>query len=260
MKTKLLLLVFVCGLSVNAIAQLKLKGIVVNNKNQAVSNVNVRLEKTTIGTATDEKGRFELNAPEGEYILRASRLDYETVREKIGESRIDLVLRLTESVLNLNEVVVTGTGTHRKLKDSPVAIEAITQKELKNAAFPSFENAMIALEPSLTFSPNAMGPYMQLNGLSNRYILVLVDGKKLGGDINGNTDLARINMSNVKRIEILKGAASSLYGSEAIAGVINIITEKRKEKTYITSNTRYGEYGQFTQGANIDLNFGVFGS
>ena len=260
MKTKLLLLAFVCGLSVNAIAQLKLKGIVVNNKNQAVSNVNVRLEKTTIGTATDEKGRFELNAPEGEYILRASRLDYETVREKIGESRIDLVLRLTESVLNLNEVVVTGTGTHRKLKDSPVAIEAITQKELKNAAFPSFENAMIALEPSLTFSPNAMGPYMQLNGLSNRYILVLVDGKKLGGDINGNTDLARINMSNVKRIEILKGAASSLYGSEAIAGVINIITEKRKEKTYITSNTRYGEYGQFTQGANIDLNFGIFGS
>jgi len=68
-----------------------------------------------------------------------------------------------------------------------------------------------------------------MNGLQNDYVLILVNGKKLAGDISGNTDLRRIDMNRVKRIEILKGAASALYGSEAMGGVINIITEEPKD-------------------------------
>ena len=75
-------------------------------------------------------------------------------------------------------------------------------------------------------SPNSMGTFLRLNGLGNKYILILINGQKLIGDISNNVDLNRINMSRVKRIEVLDGAASSLYGSDAIAGVINIITDQ----------------------------------
>ncbi|MCD8186747.1 MAG: TonB-dependent receptor, partial [Rikenellaceae bacterium] len=160
----------------------------------------------------------------------------------------------------IDEVVVTGTGTEHLLRQSPVPVEVVSERDLKRVNLPSFENAMEALVPSLSFSPNAMGSFMQLNGLNNRYILVMVDGKRLYGDVSGNVDLARINMNNIRRIEIVKGASSSLYGSEAIAGVINIITQERKEPVYVTSDTRYSRYGQFDQAVSVDINQGGFSS
>ena len=69
-------------------------------------------------------------------------------------------------------------------------------------------------------APNAMGSQLRLNGLGGKYILILINGHKLSGDISNNADLNRINMARVKRIEVLDGAASSLYGSDAIAGVM----------------------------------------
>lgn len=261
MKKKVFFAALLCCFVNVLCAQITLKGRVVDETDRPIANATVRLEKTTIGTVTNANGFFELNnVPNGDYTLRASRMDFEATRLDVNGSKEDIVLTLVKSFLNLNEVVVTGTGTHRRLQESPVAIEVISQKELRNVNIPTFENAMIALNPSFTFSPNAMGTYMQLNGLSNRYILILIDGRRLAGDVSGNIDLSRINMNNVKRIEILKGAASSLYGSEAIAGVVNIITDKRKEKIFASSNTRYSEYGQFTQGINVDLNLGIFSS
>ena len=91
---------------------------------------------------------------------------------------------------------------------------------------------MTMMVPSLSFSPNAMGSYLMMNGLSNKYVLILINGRKVTGDISGNIDISQIDMSRVKRIEVLNGAASSLYGSDAIAGVINIITNQPKEDVY----------------------------
>lgn len=71
-----------------------------------------------------------------------------------------------------------------------------------------------------------MGSNIQLNGLKNDYILIMVNGKRMNGDIGGQNDLSIINPATIERIEIVKGASSSLYGSDAIAGVINIITKK----------------------------------
>jgi outer membrane receptor for ferrienterochelin and colicins len=236
-------------------AQMSLSGRVVTESGKPVSEANVWLEYTNIGTSTDANGHFSLsNIPGGKYILRASSLNYEGVRLQVESSGTDIQLVLKDSPFKLNEVVVTGTGTHNKLKNSPIAVDIISQKELQNVSFPSFENMMMALTPSLSFTPNAMGSNLQLNGLSNKYVLILVNGKRLAGDVSGNIDLSRINMQNIKRIEILKGSASSLYGSEAIGGVINIITDKPKDQIYVSSNTRYAEWGQFTQSLNIDIN------
>lgn len=261
MRRKILLTALFCCIAKVAFSQLTLKGKVVDEKGNALMGASVWIEYSTIGTSTDEKGEFALNrVPQGKHILRATSIDYDGQRKEVIDTDNDIQFTLKRSPFKLNEVVVTGTGTHRRLKNSPVAIDVISKRELENVNIPTFENAMIALSPSLSFTPNVMGSFMQLNGLTNKYILVLVDGKKLAGDVGRNTDLSRINMNNIKRIEILKGAASSLYGSEAMAGVINIITDKHKESVYLSSNTRYSRYNQFSQSINADINYGGFSS
>ncbi len=261
MKLRIMLTALLCCIASISFAQLSLRGRVVDENEKPIAGASVWIEYTTIGTSTDLKGEFSLEKiPEGNNLLRISALDYNGARETINRSNDNILIRMKHSPLKLNEVVVTGTGTINKLKNSPVAIDVISQRELQNTNIPTFENAMIALNPSMSFTPNAMGSYMQLNGLSNRYILVLVDGKKLGGDVGGNVDLNRIDMGNIKRIEVLKGAASSLYGSDAIAGVINIITNKPKDLVNFSTETRFSEYGQFTQNANLYLNVGGFSS
>lgn len=97
---------------------------------------------------------------------------------------------------------------------------------------------------------------MNMNGLTEKYVVILENGKRLAGD----DTYSRIDMSNVKRVEILNGAASALYGSDAIAGVINIITDDSRNKVNVTSNSRYGSKNQFLQSVNADVNVGKFGS
>ncbi len=258
---KMLLTVLLCCFVSLLYAQISVKGKVIDVDGNAISGASVRVEYTTIVVVTDSKGEFVIeNIPNGEHTLRASCVGCVAERKDISTSEEDVVFQLKQSPLNINEVVVTGTGTHHRLKSSPVAIESISQKEINNTGVKGFENTMIALNPSMSFAPSAMGSFMQLNGLSNRYILVLVDGKKLAGDVSGNTDLSRINTDNIRRIEVLKGAASSLYGSEAMAGVINIITDKKKETVYVASNTWVSEYGQFNQSISADVNAGWFSS
>ena len=156
----------------------------------------------------------------------------------------------------LNEIVVTGTGTEHYLKDAPVQTEVITHKALEQFQARSMEELLSGLSPSLTFHDGDMGSHVQLNGLNNDYILIMIDGKRMNGDVGGQNDLNILNPANIERIEIVKGAASSLYGSDAIAGVINIITKKNHSKTDVTSTTRVGEYGDVRESASVGLTIG----
>lgn len=166
----------------------------------------------------------------------------------------------TDLSIELNPVVVTGTGTHYRLKDTPTPVSVITANEIKKAGITDFRSAMTMLEPSLSFSTNAMGDYLMMNGLSNKYVLILINGRKLTGDSDRNIDLNRIDLNNVKRIEILKGAGSALYGSDAIGGVINIITNQPINLLTLTSHTKIEGHGQFTQNINADVTTKKFGS
>lgn len=158
--------------------------------------------------------------------------------------------------LMLEEVVVTGTGTEHYLKDAPVQTEVITRRALEQFQARSMEELLAGLSPSLTFHDGSMGSHIQLNGLNNDYILILIDGKRMNGDVGGQNDLNLLNPANIERIEIVKGAASSLYGSDAIAGVINIITKKHHDKTEFTSTSRVGAYDDVRESASLGLTIG----
>ena len=162
---------------------------------------------------------------------------------------------------SIPETVITATGTLHLLKDAPVQTEVISRQMLQNYSGRSLEDILSGLAPSFAFNEDDMGSHMQLNGLGNNYILILIDGKRIHGDVGGENDLSLIDPRNIEKIEIVKGASSALYGSDAIAGVINIITRKHKEEGLLLENSsRYGSYNDIRQHNAIGLKFGRFSS
>lgn len=150
----------------------------------------------------------------------------------------------------LNPVVVTGTGTYHKANNSPVAVQVISAKEIRDAGVTNLQDALTRLTSSITTHTNGMGTFLNFNGVSDDYILILENGKRVSGDDRWD----RLNMSRIKRIEIFSGAASALYGSDALAGVINIITEESREAgVSASSNTQVMNHGRLSQDLGIDV-------
>ena len=221
-----------------------------------VSGAAIRVAESLTGCTTNNEGLFELSLPEHAERIRISHLAYEPESYRVTQTDKDIEIRLVERYVNMNPVVVTGTGTHRRMDNTPIPVQVYSAKDLRTANVTNVQEAMMKLNPSVSFMTNGMGTTMSMNGLTDRYILVLENGKRLAGD----DTYTRIDMANVKRIEVLSGAASALYGSDAIAGVINIITDDAQNKANVTSNTRYGSHNQFTQSVNADFQVGKFGS
>ena len=162
---------------------------------------------------------------------------------------------------NLNPVVVTGSGHHQRLKSTATPVHVLSAQEISEQGITTFDEALTRMMPQASMAPNSMGTFLRLNGLGNKYILILMNGQKLSGDISNNVDLNRINMARVKRIEILDGAASSLYGSDAIGGVINIITDQPTSSVCsVTNTTKVSGHGILTESINLDIYKNGFGS
>ena len=162
---------------------------------------------------------------------------------------------------NLNPVVVTGSGHHQRLKSTATPVRVLSSQEMREQGITTFDGALTRMMPQASMAPSSMGSFLRLNGLGNKYILILINGQKLSGDISNNVDLNRINMSRVKRIEVLDGAASSLYGSDAIAGVINIITDQpTQDMMSVSSDTRVSGHGVLTESVGLDIFMNGFGS
>ncbi|WP_455640859.1 TonB-dependent receptor [Parabacteroides sp.] len=252
MKRKISLAALFCCIVVSMFAQISLSGKVVNAEtNEPVVGANIRIDHSLAGCTTNGKGEFNVhNLPEGEHLLSITHVSFlpQKYTAKTGDK--ELLIKMNESYINLGQVVITGTGTHRRMTNSPVPIQVITAKDLSNANVTSLEDALVKLTPNVTTMTNGMGTTLSLNGMNEDYMLLLENGKRLAGDDR----YTRINIGNVKRIEILSGAASALYGSDAIGGVINIITDDTKNSVNVSNYTHYTSKGRFSENINADVN------
>lgn len=250
--------ILISGLSAGVFAQTSIKGKIVNAETgQPVDGANIRIDQSLSGCTTNGNGEFIIrNLPEGKHQLRISHVSYTPKTYQIKGNEEQILIKMEDSFMNLGQVVVTGTGTHHRMTDSPVPISVITAKDIKATNVTSLQEALTKLSPSFSFTTNGMGTTLNMNGLNQDYVLILENGKRLAGDDTYD----RIDLGNVKRIEVLSGAASALYGSDAIAGVINIITDDAKNTVNISSNTRYSSKNRFSQSVNADIQKGKFGS
>lgn len=160
----------------------------------------------------------------------------------------------TSSRQNLNPIVVTGSGHHQRLKKTASPVRVMSALEIREQGITNLQDALMRMLPQIQTTPSSMGNFLRLNGLGNKYALILVNGRKVIGDMSGNVDLDQIDLSRVKRIEVLDGAASSLYGSDAIGGVINIITEQPADNQISArSITSASGKGRFSQSVNLNI-------
>jgi outer membrane receptor for ferrienterochelin and colicins len=155
--------------------------------------------------------------------IAISFVGYKTTRDTIRPYESKTYF-MEQDLFGLDQVVVTGTRTRKPLAESPVLTKVVTKAELQEAGAVTALDALEYSVPGVQFSPDAHGDNLQIQGLDNDYILILVDGNRMVGETRGNVNFDRLNASNIERIEIVNGASSVLYGSNAIGAVINIIT------------------------------------
>ena len=145
----------------------------------------------------------------------------------------------------LNDVVVTGTRTAKLLKDTPIQTKVIRAEDIEKVDATNVEDLLQQEMPGVEFS-YAMNQlkHMNMSGFGGQGILFLVDGERLAGETMDDVDFTRLNMANVERIEIVKGAASALYGSNAGGGVINIITKEQSKPWTLNVNGRLARHNE----------------
>ena len=155
----------------------------------------------------------------------------------------------------LDEVVVTGTRTPKFLKDSPIQTRVINSKDIARQDATNVQDLLQQELPGVEFS-YAMNQQTHLNfsGFGGQGVLFLVDGERLAGETMDDVDFTRLNMDNVERIEIVKGAASALYGSNATGGVINIITKRNMQPWTLNMNARYAKHNEQRYGISYGFN------
>ncbi|MCU0429670.1 MAG: TonB-dependent receptor [Cytophagaceae bacterium] len=161
-----------------------------------------------------------------------------------------LLLEVSKSASWMREVVVTATRTPRKVEDLSVPVTVITSEQIKQMGATRLSDVLREQTGLAVVSDH--GASLQLQGLSSEYTLILLNGQPLIGRTAGTFDLNRIAVGNIRQIEITKGPASCLYGSEAMAGVINIITEEPKKNSQKgEALLRYGSNGSALANASI---------
>ena len=158
--------------------------------------------------------------------------------------------------VNLTPVVITASHSPKALKDAPVVTRLITLHDIKISDATNIQDLLTQEMPGLEFG-FAMGQEtaLHMSGFGGNAILFLVDGERMAGETMDNVDYNRMSLDNVGRIEIVKGASSALYGSNAVGGVVNIISRENLEPWTANVNSRYSSFGhEWRHGANFSFN------
>lgn len=155
-----------------------------------------------------------------------------------------------EKFKELEEVVITATRTSRAIDNVPVPVQIIKAEEIEQIGSVRLNEVLLEQTGLQIVSDHGTG--LQMQGLNADYIMILIDGEPVVGRTAGTLDLTRLAVDNIERVEIIKGPSSSLYGSEAMAGVVNIITKGAKEGLNATVGAQYRSFGTTDLNANLD--------
>jgi outer membrane receptor for ferrienterochelin and colicins len=195
------------------------------------------------GAAADDKGSFILKEiPKGKHVLQISAVGYkEYVAEIVVniDKELRLLVELKEDQLNLNEVVVTGTRTAKRISDSPVIVNLIDKKGLDQVVAVNLAEGL-RFQPGLRVETSCQTcnyTQLRINGLQGGYSQILVNSRPIFSPLTGLYGLEQIPVNMIERIEVVRGGVSALYGSSAIGGTVNVITRIPTENAYNITNT-----------------------
>ena len=220
-----------------------------------LSFVNVQVEGTALGCLTDESGHFYLkNLPEGELTIVFSMMGYETEKRTVSLRRdtlIEMNVAIAETSFMIDNVVVTANKYETKQREvativnviSPLIIQSTTSNTMADVL-----NFQTGLRVEETCS-NCGVPQIRINGLEGQYTQILMDSRPIFSSLASVYGLEQLPAGMVDRIEVIRGGGSALFGANAIAGVVNIITKEPTRNFFNVSNT-----SAFTQQGTYDIN------
>ena len=258
-KIIIILLSFFLGENNLLLAQEVFGKITFQESSSSQSYVLISVKPINFNTYSDKNGIFILpKLNPGEYIIDFSSVGFKKESRKFSvkeNEKIELNINLIPIPFILNEVVVTGTFQTHLLKQTPVITEVINKEMIEQFNSQSLADVLplqtgIDLTQSIGQTQN-----IKLQGLKKNQVLILIDGERISGRVDDAIDIGQIPVSYIEKIEIVKGPLSSVYGSEAIGGVINIITKSAKKDFTFGLNSIYGSFNRFDFGFNISNGF-----
>ncbi|HPG37890.1 MAG TPA: TonB-dependent receptor [bacterium] len=199
-----------------------------SDHDQALGSVNIKLMDKQNGTASDNDGVFRITSlSPGEYKVHFTCIGYrpETVTVRIaGEETARLTVTMQPMTIPLQEIVITGTRYEKHLQDVSMPLNVVDKDDIMKTA-PQDVAGALDTQPGVTLARDGMwGTHVNIRGLSRNNVVLLVDGNRIDTATDLAAGLSMIDVQDVDRIEVVKGAASSLYGTGAVGGVVNVIT------------------------------------
>ena len=231
---KILKLLFFLLISFSSLAQqYEFKGIVMDSEtNENLGGVHIQLinqnQSNKYYSISNLKGEFNIKGIEkGEYQILTSYVAYKKYKElKLINSDIRFDLQLEKELINLGEVIVSSSRQEQKIREVPVPLEIVDQKQIElSSSFTASD--ILAQEPGVALSRDGVwATGINIRGLSQQRIVMLVDGNRIETATDLMASMSFFDMDDIKRIEVIKGASSSLYGTGAMGGIVNVITNE----------------------------------
>jgi outer membrane receptor for ferrienterochelin and colicins len=254
-------LVFYCFLLLSTLSfGQSISGKIRAKNGDEIPYANVYLKKTKIGTSSNENGFYELkNVLKDSYTLIVSSIGYKTKSIKIkitSDEKITKNITLSEDD-SLDEIVISGTLKPVSKSASPVPVEVYSQTFFKKNPTPSiFESLqnVNGVRPQLNCSVCNTGD-IHINGLEGPYTFVLIDGMPIVSGLSTVYGLTGIPQALIERVEIVKGPASTLYGSEAVGGIINVITKKPTNAPVLATDVMASSWGEVNTDISMRYKF-----
>ena len=221
-----------------------ISGKILSTEKEIVDFATVYLKGTTYGGTTNEEGLFHLKAPAGNYTLVVSAIGYQTVEKEVRLTTGEWVkhtITITPRSTELEEVVILSNGVSR-LKRSAFNAVALDTKELQNST-KSLSEALAKAPGLKVRETGGVGSDMQLtlDGFSGKHVKVFIDGVPQEG-VGSSFGLNNIPINFAERIEVYKGVVPVGFGTDAIGGVINIVTQKRTDRWFLDASYSYGSF------------------
>lgn len=224
-------------------------GTVVNSINGSpVAGADIRVENSFTGTTTNEEGRYILSGlPAGNHTLIITHVGFKQLNVEISLENTDTQIydfKLTPSAVELGEVTVTGTRFPKTMHDVSMPVEVSTREDFEQRV-PNSVAEVSTLEPGVEIGKDGMwATELSIRGLRRENLVILIDGNRVETSTAVAAGMSLVDPDETERIEIIKGGTSSLYGSGAIGGVVNIIT---RTGTY---NNNFRINGSLSSGYN----------
>ena len=249
------LLIEILLLAVSANAQ-NIRGTILDQNQVPVPEAHIMIKGTSITGVSDNHGNFDLHTKGLKKItLIATKVGFEPVSLALSVQDIrsgKIEMKLKEKVYKSETVVVTATRTRRDIEEVSIPVSVISGKEINNSGSMRLSDVLSEQVGMQIVQDHGQG--IQVQGFDPDYTLIMIDGNPVIGRTAGTLDLSRISVRNVKQVEIVKGPSSALWGSDALAGVVNIITEKSNGRISGGIRTRYGENNTLDASGDVAFN------